>query len=83
MQDFCQSGRHEGLKGGVHGVAALMSAVMATYNATAYFYRRDPHLRVNAIAYTLAALWEVKQTVHHLRRTSAEKPPEDESSEAA
>jgi hypothetical protein len=69
VQDFCQSGRHEGLKGCVHGAAALMSAVMATYNATAYFYRRDPHLRVNAILYTVAALWEVKQTVHHLAKS--------------
>jgi hypothetical protein len=75
VQDFCQSGRHEGLKGCVHGAAALMSAVMATYNATAYFYRRDAHLRVNAIVYTMAALWEVKQTVHHLAKTPCAANP--------
>jgi hypothetical protein len=52
-----------------------MSAVMATYNATAYFYRRDAHLRVNAIVYTMAALWEVKQTVHHLAKTPCAANP--------
>ena len=70
VQDFCRSGHHEGIKGCVHGAAALISVAMATYNATAYFYRRDSHLRWNAILYTLAACWEVKQTAHHVTKAA-------------
>ena len=36
------------------------------YNTTAWFYRRDPHLKINAIVYTLAVAYELKQTLHHL-----------------
>jgi len=34
----------------------------------AWCYRRETHLGVNSVVYTLATLWEVKQTVHHLER---------------
>jgi hypothetical protein len=39
----------------------------AAYNITAWYFRRDRHLRVNAIVYSLLVAWEVKQTLHHLR----------------
>lgn len=77
VQEFCKSGNHEYLKGCVHGAAALIAAAMATYNTTAYTYRRDPHLRVNAVIYTLAVLWEVKQTARHLRKVSARRRGEE------
>jgi hypothetical protein len=41
---------------------------MAAYNIAAWCYRRETHLGVNAVVYTLATLWEVKQTTHHLER---------------
>ena len=69
VQTFCTSGRHEGIKGSVHGAAAVIAAVMAGYNIAAYFYRRDAHLRMNAIVYSLAVAWEIKQTLHHLDKT--------------
>ena len=77
VQEFCRSGNHESLKGAVHGTAALIAAAMAAYNATAYAYRRDPHLRVNAVIYTLAVLWEVKQTARHLRKVSTRRSLKD------
>jgi len=68
VQTLCTSGKHEALKGGVHGAAVVIAAVMAAYNIAAYCFRRDPHLRTNAVVYTLAVGWEIKQTLHHLKR---------------
>jgi hypothetical protein len=67
VQALCTSGNHEALKCGVHGAAGALAAIMAAYNIAACLYRRDVHLRVNAVVYTLALAWEVKQTLHHLR----------------
>jgi hypothetical protein len=61
------SGNHEALKCGVHGAAGVLAGLMAAYNIAACCFRRDAHLRVNAVVYTLAVAWEVKQTLHHLR----------------
>ena len=66
VRSFCCSGTHEGLKCGVHGAAGVIAGLCAMYNITAYCFRRDRHLQVNAILYTLAVAWEVKQTLHHL-----------------
>jgi hypothetical protein len=66
VQSFCATGNHEGVKCGVHAAAAFIISVCAVYNTTAWFYRRDPHLRLNAIVYTLAVAFELKQTLHHL-----------------
>ena len=68
VQTLCTAGNHEALKSSVHGAAGILAALMAAYNIAACCYRRDPHLRVNAVVYTLAVGWEVKQTLHHLRR---------------
>ena len=65
-RELCVSGNHELLKGSVHGTACAIAAVMATYNIVAWCFRRDRHLRINAVVYTLAFAWEVKQTLHHL-----------------
>lgn len=75
VQRLCTSGNHEGLKCGVHGAAVAIAAVMAAYNIAACCFRRDRHLRVNAVVYTLAAGWEIKQTLHHLRHSAAEAAP--------
>ena len=71
VQALCTSGNHEPLKGSVHGAATVLAALMAAYNIAACVYRRDLHLRINAIVYTLAVAWEVKQTLHHLRHESS------------
>lgn len=66
VRAFCSSGNHEGVKCAVHAAAGVLVGVCATYNITASFFRRDRHLRLNAIVYTLAVAWELKQTLHHL-----------------
>ena len=71
VQALCTSGNHEGLKGGVHAAAVALATLMAAYNIAAYCFRRDPHLRLNAVLYTLAVAREIKQTLHHLERVNA------------
>lgn len=66
VRSFCASGNHEAVKCGVHAATAFIVALCAVYNTTAWFYRRAPHLRLNAIVYTLAVAFELKQTLHHL-----------------
>jgi hypothetical protein len=68
VQKFCCSGEQEVVKGGVHGAACFIAAVMAAYNIAAWCFRRERHLGTNAVVYTLAVGWEAKQTLHHLRR---------------
>jgi hypothetical protein len=68
VQDFCHSGSQEGVKGSVHGAACFIALVMAAYNIAAWCFRRERHLGANAVVYTLAVGWEVKQTMRHLRR---------------
>jgi len=68
VRSFCASGNCEGVKCGVHAAAAFIVSLCAVYNTTAWFYRRDPHLRLNAIVYTLAVAFELKQTLHHLKK---------------
>ena len=67
---FVQSGHREGFKGLFHGVGAGLCAIMATYNAVAWVYRRERHLRWNAIVYGCATAWEVEQTLRHVRDRS-------------
>ncbi len=66
VRAFCASGNHESVKCGVHGAVGALVALCAAYNIAACRFRRDRHLRVNAVIYTLAAAWEAKQTLHHL-----------------
>ena len=74
VQSFCKSGEQEELKGAVHAAACLIAVAMAAYNITAWHYRHQRHLGANAIVYSLAVAWEVKQTMHHFRRCAC--PPE-------
>lgn len=66
VQTLCTSGNHELLKCSVHGVAGVIACLMAAYNIAACCFRDDRHLRLNAVVYTLAVGYEVKQTLHHL-----------------
>ena len=66
VRAFCARGNHEGVKCAVHAAAGVLVGVCAAYNLTASCFRRDRHLRVNAIIYALATAWELKQTMHHL-----------------
>ena len=68
VRSFCTSGEREGVKGAVHGVACLIAATMAAYNAAAWCFRRERHVGVTAVVYGLAVGWEVKQTLHHVQR---------------
>jgi hypothetical protein len=68
VQALCTTGNHEVLKSSVHGAAGALAALMAAYNIAACCYRRDLHLRINAVVYTLAVGWELKHTLHHLQR---------------
>ena len=78
VRSFCSSGNNEGLKCGVHGAAGLIAAMCATYNLVAWCYRRDRHLRINAIVYSLAVAWELKQTMHHLNACEPAASPRTE-----
>jgi hypothetical protein len=73
VRAFCTSGNHEGVKCAVHAAAGVLVGVCAAYNIAASFFRHDRHLRVNAIVYTLATAWEVKQTLHHLDACDAKE----------
>jgi hypothetical protein len=68
VRAFCARGNNEGVKCAVHAAAGVLVGVCAAYNITAWCFRRDRHLRVNAIIYVMALAWEVKQTLHHLDR---------------
>jgi hypothetical protein len=74
VQTFCKSGEREAVKGAVHALGGVLAATMAAYNIAAWCYRRERHLGVNAIVYTLAVIWEIKQTVHHLERCERDTP---------
>jgi hypothetical protein len=66
VRRFCASGNHEGVKCAVHAASGLIVGACAVYNITAACFRRDRHLRINAVVYSLAVAWELKQTLHHL-----------------
>jgi hypothetical protein len=68
VKTFCKSGEGELVKGAVHAAGGALAALMAAYNIAAWCYRREVHLGINAVVYTLAIVWEIKQTAHHLER---------------
>jgi cobalamin biosynthesis protein CobD/CbiB len=79
VRTFCKSGENEAVKGAFHALGGILAATMAAYNTAAWCYRRETHLGVNAVVYTLATLFEMKQTVHHLERCDAVTPMEIEA----
>ena len=78
VKTFCTSGEREAVKGAVHALGGVLAATMAAYNIAAWCYRRERHLGVNAIVYTLAIMWELKQTTHHIAHFEAARPPQPE-----
>lgn len=68
VKTFCCSGQAEPVKGGFHAAAGMLVGVMAVYNAVAWCYRRERHLGWNAVIYSAALAWELRQTRRHLRR---------------
>ena len=83
VRAFCARGNHESVKCGVHGAAGALAALCAAYNIAACCYRRDRHLRVNAVIYTLAVAWEARQTLHHLTACSRSDAADGARVEAA
>jgi hypothetical protein len=76
VRSFCASGNHEVVKCGVHGAVGILVGLCAAYNITAWCFRRDRHLKLNAVLYTLAVAWELKQTLHHLNACPAQPTSE-------
>ena len=72
VRTFCTSGESEVVKGAVHALGGVLAATMAVYNIAAWCYRRESHLGLNSIVYTLAVMWEIKQTAHHLEKCDVE-----------
>ena len=71
VRAFCTRGESEVVKGAVHGAGVLLAGLMAIYNIAAWCFRREQHLGVNAVIYSLAVMWEVKQTSHHVATIEA------------
>ena len=63
---FCSRGEREFVKGTVHAAGVVLAGMMAAYNIAAWCYRREQHLGVNAVVYSVAVLWEIKQTTRHV-----------------
>ena len=66
VRSFCARGNHETIKCGVHAAVGVLVGACAVYNFTAWCFRRDRHLGINATIYALAVIWEMKHTLHHL-----------------
>ena len=71
VRAFCTRGESEVVKGTVHAAGGLLAALMAIYNIAAWCFRREQHLGVNAVIYSLAVMWEVKQTSRHVATIEA------------
>ena len=68
-RQFLTPGEAELLKGSVHAVVCGLALVCGTYNAAAWWTRRERHLGINAFLYAGLALWEASHVMHHNRRT--------------
>jgi hypothetical protein len=70
-------GNCEPLKLGVHAAVLGLSALCCAYNAAAWLSRRQGHLVVNAVLYSVLAVWEQQHVAHHLAelRRLPETPP--------
>jgi hypothetical protein len=64
--DLLYVGECEPLKAGVHGILMGTVALCALYNAAAWLRRREPHLGINALVYSLATVWEHLHVQQHL-----------------
>jgi hypothetical protein len=77
------SGRYEGLKASVHGVALATAAVCAGYNLAAWLMRRQRHLAVNSGIYVVLAVWEWIHVQHHIECLPARTGRTSKESSAA
>ena len=66
IKEFVSRGQAEPVKGAFHGLAAVVCGLMFAYNTTAWLFRREPHLAVNALVYGTAILYEGVQTQKHV-----------------
>jgi hypothetical protein len=54
------------VKAAVHIVALATAAVCGAYNIAAWLVRRQKHLAVNGVLYSVAVIWEIGHVRHHL-----------------
>ena len=80
VRTLCTTGNNEALKCAVHGASGVIAAMMAAYNIAACCFRRDRHLRVNAVVYSLLVAYELKHTLHHLNLIHATSTRTQDSS---
>ena len=66
VEEFVSVGHAEPVKGAAHGLAAVVCGLMFAYNTTAWLFRREPHLAINALVYGSAILYEGVQTRQHI-----------------
>jgi hypothetical protein len=59
-------GNCEPLKMSVHASALGLALICGVYNAAAWLSRRERHLAINTVMYTVLALWEQQHVAHHL-----------------
>jgi hypothetical protein len=64
--DVLKCGNREELKLGVHAGALMLAALCGAYNAAAWLVRRERHLAVNAVVYTVLVVWEQQHISHHM-----------------
>jgi hypothetical protein len=62
------------VKAAVHTVALATAAVCGVYNIAAWLVRRQKHLAVNALLYSVAVTWEIGHVRHHLAARPAPQP---------
>ena len=70
-EEFVAQGHAEPVKGAFHGLAAVVCGLMFAYNTTAWLFRRQPHLAINALVYGSAILYEGVQTHRHIAARAA------------
>jgi len=76
--EIVQCGNCEELKAGVHAAALGLFVVMGAYNIAAWLCRRERHLAINAVVYTMLTAWEQQHVMHHLaelQKPTAESAP--------
>jgi hypothetical protein len=64
----------EELKAGVHAAALGLFVVMGAYNIAAWLSRREAHLAINAVVYTMLTAWEQQHVTHHLAELNKPLP---------
>ena len=68
-------GNSEELKLGVHGAALALAVIMGAYNTAAWLVRRQRHLAVNSILYSVLTVWEMQHVRHHWAEMSKQRRP--------